>query len=104
MSVFYEISFPVSLITIQRFKINQTNLVKKLFLNLILKKKTNTEDKPKKDLEKNKEAEEEEDDDDEEEEPNSTLFVKNLNFDTEEASLKKVKFVKIRNCFFVLSF
>ena len=54
-----------------------------------------------KSLEDKKKPNDKEDEDEEEyeEEPNSTLFVKNLNFDTEEASLQKVMckiFVQIK--------
>ena len=43
--------------------------------------------------EKKEESESEDDDDDDEPEPGSTLFVKNINFDTQEADLKE-KFKK----------
>ena len=50
----------------------------------------NSEEAKKNQDDKNEESQEEE----YEEEPNSTLFVKNLNFDTDEATLQKVNLFK----------
>ena len=54
-----------------------------------LKNKTTSNVNANDDTVKDKEEDDFDGDNDGEEEPDSTLFVKNLNFDTNEASLKK---------------